>query len=311
MSYLYSSGVVSVKEAKLLPREFFLNVLSCTNSLDAENLFRNAFHLSEEASVDEFFDKQERELFEFVAKEAPNEDVKNFFIFPLKFDNLSTICKAQLVGLDWENYVKNFDFLDNKLMASFVAKRDFSIFEKDVAGAIKDFFETHPPQTSSEKLDRYFKQNKYKIMRKMFKKSLLGDLTKLQCDMQNLSVCLRKASCNGLENDMVECGFLNKETLRGILDKDKYCVGQIGMPMLRDMAELTFEGKDVLCARFEKEKNMLLLKFCEPKRFDMDSAAQFVYYVLRKLAEIKNCRMCLLFVRNNISGLAKQMLIGV
>ena len=41
----------------------------------------------------------------------------------------------------------------------------------------------------------------------------------------------------------------------------------------------------------------------------MDSPAQFVYYVLSKSAEIKNCRMCLLFVRNNVAEKARQMLL--
>ncbi len=310
MSYLYSSGVVSVKEAQLLPKDFYASVLSCSNALDAENLLRNAFRLSDDANVDEYLDMEERKLFEFVSNDSPNEMVKNFFIFPLIFDNLSTICKAQLIGIDWENYVQDYDFCDNKKMASFVAKRDFSIFEKSVAAAIKTFSENFTPQSGAEELDRYFKQNKYKIMRGMFKKGLLCDLVKLECDKQNLSVCLRAKDELNFEKNLVECGFLNKKTLQGIFEKDKFCVGQIENKLLKNMAELIFESKDKALIKFEKEKNMLLLKYCEPLRFDMDSPAQFVYYVLKKLAEIKNCRMCLLFVRNNIADKAKQMLLG-
>ena len=310
MSYLYSSGVVSVKEAQLLPKDFYASVLSCSNVLDAENLLRNAFRLSDDANVDEYLDMEERKLFEFVSNDSPNEMVKNFFIFPLIFDNLSTICKAQLAGIDWENYVQDYDFCDNKKMASFVAKRDFSIFEKSVAAVVKAFFERYTPQSGAEELDRYFRQNKYKIMREVFKKGLLCDLAKLECDKQNLSVCLRAKDELNFEKNLVECGFLNKKTLQGIFGKDKFCVGQIENKLLKNMAELVFESKDKALIKFEKEKNMLLLKHCEPLRFDMDSPAQFVYYVLKKLAEIKNCRMCLLFIRNNIADKAKQMLLG-
>lgn len=310
MSYLYSSGVVSVKEAQLLPKDFYASVLSCNNSSDAENMLKNALRLNDEANIDEQLNMEERKLFEFVSSDYPNEMVKNFFIFPIIFDNLSTICKAQLVGIDWENYVQEYDFCDNKKMASFVAKRDFSIFEKSVATVVKDFFEKFTPQSGVEEMDRYFKQNKYKIMREMFKKGLLCDLVKLECDKQNLSVCLRANDKDGFERNLVECGFLNKKKLQGIFEKDKFCVGQIENKLLKDMAELVFESKDKALIKFEKEKNMLLLKYCEPVRFDMDSPAQFVYYVLKKSAEIRNCRMCLLFVRNNMADKAKQMLLG-
>lgn len=310
MSYLYSSGVVSVKEAQLLPKDFYASVLSCNNSSDAENMLKNALRLNDEANIDEQLNMEERKLFEFVSSDYPNEMVKIFFIFPIIFDNLSTICKAQLVGIDWENYVQEYDFCDNKKMASFVAKRDFSIFEKSVATVVKDFFEKFTPQSGAEELDRYFKQNKYKIMREMFKKGLLCDLVKLECDKQNLSVCLRAKAKDDFERNLVEYGFLNKKTLQGIFEKDKFCVGQIENKLLKDMAGLVFEGKDKALIKFEKEKNMLLLKYCEPVRFDMDSPAQFVYYVLKKSAEIKNCRMCLLFVRNNMADKAKQMLLG-
>ena len=310
MSYLYSSGVVSVKEAQLLPKDFYASLLSCSNSYDAENLLKNAFRLSEDANIDERLDCEEQKLFEFVSSDSPNDLVKNFFIFPIIFDNLSTICKAQLVGIDWENYVQDYAFLDNKKMASFVAKRDFSIFEKNVAEVVKTFFEKFTPQSCAEEIDRYFKQNKYKILRGMFKKGLLCDLVKLECDKQNLSVCLRAKDKSDFEKNIVECGFLNKKTLQGIFEKDKFCVGQIENILLKNMAELVFESKDKALIKFEKEQNMLLLKYCEPLRYDMDSPAQFVYYVLRKLTEIKNCRMCLLFVRNNMADKAKQMLLG-
>ena len=310
MSYLYSSGVVSVKEAGLLPKDFFASILSCDKSCDAENLIRTALHIGEDVSVDDALESEETKLFEFVADNAPNDLVKNFFIFPLVFDNLSTICKSQLVGIDWENYVLDYAFLDNKKMASFVAKRDFSIFEKNVANVVKEFFEKYSPQSNAEDLDRYFKQNKYKIMREMFKKGLLCNLAKLECDKQNLSACLRAKTENDLEKNFVNCGFLNKKTLQGIFEKDKFCVGQIENILLKNIAELIFENKDRAFAKFEREQNMLLLKFCEPIRFDMDSPAQFVYYVFRKLADIRNCRMCLVFVRNNLADKARKMLLG-
>ncbi len=310
MSYLYSSGVVSVKEAGLLPKDFYANVLSCGASCDAESLIRNALHIREDLSIDEGLEDEEYKLFEFVAGNSPNDLVKNFFIFPLVFDNLATICKAQLVGIDWENYVQNYDFLDNKKVASFVAKRDFSIFEKNVAKVVKEFFENYSPQSKAEDLDLFFKQNKYKIMREMFKKGLLLALVKLECDKQNLSICLRAKNEIEFEKNLVVCGFLDKKTLQRIFEKDKFCVGQIENVLLKNMAELVFENKEKALVKFEKEKNMLLLKFCEPLRFDMDGPAQFMYYVFRKLAEIKNCRMCLLFVRNNFADRAKQMLLG-
>ena len=310
MSYLYSSGVVSVKEAQLLTKDFYASLLSCSNSCDAENLLKNALHLTDDANVDKELDIEEQKLFEFVWNDAPNELVKNFFIFPIIFDNLSTICKAQLVGIDWENYVQDYAFCDNKKIASFVAKRDFSIFEKNVASVVKSFFEKFTPQSCAEELDRYFKQNKYKIMREMFRKGLLGNLVKLECDKQNLSVCIRAKDEQDFKTNIVECGFLNKKTLQEIFEKDKFCVGQIENILLKNMAELVFESKDKALVKLEKEQNMLLLKYCEPLRFDMDSPAQFVYYVLKKQAEIKNLRMCLLFVRNNIADKQKQMLLG-
>lgn len=309
MSYLYSSGVVSVKESQLLKKDFFLSLLSCNNLLEAENLIKNAFHSPEDISADEILDNQENELWTFVTKEAPNDMVKSFFTFPIVYDNIATICKAQMVGVDWENYVDNYSWFDNKKIASFVAKRDFSLFSKEIAEVVKTFFEKFTPQSSPEELDRYFKQNKYKIMRLMFKKGLLCNLTKLLCDKQNLSLCFRAKSKEDLLDNAVECGFLSKNVLQGIWDKDNYIIGQIAIKPLRKIAELIFENKDKALIKFEKEQNMLTQKFCEPLRYNMDSPAQFVYYVLSKSAEIKNCRMCLLFVRNNIAEKARQMLL--
>ncbi len=309
MSYLYSSGVVSVRDALLLKKDFFLSLLSCNNSLEAENLIKNTFHSPEDISADEVLDKQENELWTFATQEAPNDMVKSFFSLPIMYDNIATICKAQMVGVDWENYVDNYSWFDNKKIASFVAKRDFSLFSKEIAEVVKSFFEKYSPQTKPEELDRYFKQNKYRILRLRFKKGLLCDLAKLQCDKQNLSLCFRAKDKEELLENIVECGFLSKKTLQGIWERDTFVISQIDIDPLRKIAELIFENRDKALIKFEKEQNMLTQKFCEPLRYDMDSPAQFVYYVLSKSAEIKNCRMCLLFVRNNIADKARQMLL--
>ena len=147
--YLYSNGVVSVLEGKLLKKETYNKIIDAKSYNDAKRIFKELDSfvienetIEEDKSIFDLIFKYRQNLFEFIKRESPSNQIKDFFLTPLDYDNVSCVVKNNFVNNDLFKTIEISGNIKADKIVNAVKLKNFDlILDKALKNDLKEFFE--------------------------------------------------------------------------------------------------------------------------------------------------------------------------
>ncbi len=307
--YLYSNGVVSVLEGKLLKKETYNKIIDAKSYNDAKRIFKELDSfvienetIEEDKSIFDLIFKYRQNLFEFIKRESPSNQIKDFFLTPLDYDNVSCVVKNNFVNNDLYKTIEISGNIKADKIVNAVKLKNFDlILDKALKNDLKEFFEISlDNKLKNFQIDNFFKKRKFIRLKSMFDRGFLRDLINFKIDIENLSCVIRSNSLTQLKVQLLPSGNIQHEVLFSLFKKDKSVLLSLKDEDLKRIAEITLlESKQENLKKFEKLKNEFFLKKLKILSKNTQTPAPFVYYVFRKFFEIDNLQMIFSLKRND------------
>lgn len=312
---LYSNGVVSSLSQNLLNKDFFTRLSECNSTYEMQEIIEEtSFAFSqEETTINEKMLIETNKLIDFVKNESPDENFLKFFLLPFDYQNLQTYCKCLVLNIEANNYIKveglySYDQIKNNLIT-----KNYDNFKNPyIEKAIKYFNKlSQDKNLTGWEIELIFKKAMYENLLKISSNPILNKLVKYEITIENIYMSSRAKTHFELESQFIPNGYLNKENLLQIFNKDKailnVCSDRNIMPFIKlAIGENTNES----IIKFERNRQVFKAKYFYQNKNSVETISSFAYYVYRKLNDIKNVRLAYSYVENGQSKEIKKRILN-
>lgn len=291
---LYTNGAIAVMEQSLL-KDRFLRLVS----LSAEEAFRtlteSGFGRGAEAfsaaDGERLCLAEEEALMRFVREYAPTEGIKAYFLSPRDFHNAKALVKAKLLGGSAEKLLApNGLFTAEEISFSLEEGKELC---KELSGAAAQCLSSEG--ITGAEVGAIFDRALYAYLFRTAKRGPLKQLVQGRIDRLNLLTSVRSQGKEGFEARFIGGGTLKKEAFSPVFEEDgeERALENAGAlaPFLALLLAARREKRPYTEA--ERALDSFETEFFAAHRYELEGRDTFLYYVLRKRAEIANVRILL------------------
>lgn len=306
MNYAYSVTSVRIKEASFLTASD-LEQMMRLSSVDAIVSFlgtRGWPVPKEHAEIASILREELLSVWNFLAEIAPDITILQPLILRKDFHNLKAAIKSSLSGTEIDKYYLTPSIIPSDLITEAVKKRTFDILPASFSAAGEAAYDllvrTGDGQLADIMIDRAALDAILLSARKT-KNDMMIRVQELFCAAANIKTAYRASrmhkskdfleraisSCDSLDRDaLIEAATEGDEALIKMLSQTEYAPG----------IEILANSP----AAFEKWCDDRAMQMTDPVKFMYFGPEPLIAYYLTKEAEIKNIRILLTAVENNI-----------
>ena len=312
---LYSNGVVSSLSQNLLTKDFLSRLSDCTSLNEVQEILEEtSFNFSqEETTINEKMQIETIKLINFVKTESPDDKFVQFFLLPFDYENLQTFCKCSILNIDAKNYIKTEGLYSyDQIKNSFLTKNYSSFNNLYVEKALKYFNKLSQDKSlNGWEIEFIFKKAMYENLLKISISPILNKLIKNEITIENISMSIRAKTQFELESQTLPGGYLNKENLLQIFNRDKSILNiNVDRSILPFIKIAISEKTNDTIIKFEKNRQLFKLKYFSENKNNIETISPFAYYCYSLLNDIKNIRLAYSFIENGQSKEIKKRILS-
>lgn len=313
MNYYYLSGESASLMNTLLPKEILFKLSSAQSFDEAIEILRGTSYESYLASVDidEALLIEKNNLLSFIKKECEDKNISSFFLLPIDYDNIESVCKARSNGLAESTYLESCGLYSFDFISQNMRQKNFEAFENPF---IEEMLYVYNKKSATDSItprefDLIFQSYKFKNLKALFSKGLMKELVYFLLDCENISIVMRCASLDEVQQNLITFGNLDGDKLAKIWQQDRsVLLDEQGE--LEDLIRASFNSKNLKnLANFELLKRKKILEIISRYVHCGINEGAFVCYVYSKLFEIENLHLIFNLHRQNISDRIRTRLI--
>ena len=297
---LYTNGVISAREKYLL-KDKILKL--CESGAEealrvvCESGFGKGAEVHSVVGYEELVVADERDIDNFIREYAPSRAEAEYFLCERDFHNAKAVIKAFGQNLDIDKLLAPEGLIPVRLITDCIKSGKYEPLGKQLADAVRQTAElfANGENVSGAEIGVIFEKAKFAhLAEKCGKNRVLKRLITARADMTNILTALRSTEKSYAEKCFVGGGKLGVKQLSGLfaenpekaLDGTDYA--EFLKKCLKDRAEgLPLTGAERFFESYETE-------FFSAKRYELEKAQPFLYYVFRRRAE--NADVRILFV---------------
>lgn len=313
-SFLYANGVVASLTKNLITKDVFNRMIDATSNTEALNVlqetnFGSGLTIDSPFEIETLLNFETKKLLKFVKEESPTEELKQLFLLPFDYANISSFCKGLILGQDVEDFVQAEGNYEWAKIKDLISSKNFGGFNnKHIETALKIFQDAASRNViKGYEIDFLFKNYLYKNLKEVAKKdATIKNIVLTKIDIENISNAMRSPTQFMFEQQQLESGYLSLNQIQKIFNKDKSVINEIKSPVVAKFATLAMsEDKEKSFVEFEKLKNNFIFSLISTQKFNIDTIGPFANYCFQKEAEIKNVRLVMSYQNNNLKDKIK------
>ena len=313
MNYYYLSGESASLMNTLLPKEILFKLSSAQSFDDALEILRGTSYESylSSTNIDDALLIEKNNLLSFIKKECEDKNVSNFFLLQIDYDNIESVCKARSKGLAESTYLESSGLYDFDFISQNIRQKNYQAFCNPFVEEMLNVYNQKSATCDIEprEFDYIFQSYKFKNLKALFSKGLMKELVCFLLDCENISIVMRCASIDEVQQNLITFGNLNFDKLTKIWQKDGNVFLETG-GVLEDLIRLSFASRTIKnLANFELLKRKKILEIISSYMHSGINESEFVFYVYSKLFEIENLHLIFNLHRQNIGDRIKTRLI--
>lgn len=314
-SFLYANGVVASLSNTLVTKESFNRMIEAKTNEEALNVlqetnFASGIAIENPFQIEELLNFETNKLLTFIKNESPVEELVSYFALPYDYNNVSAYCKSIVLGQNVNNFVEVEGLLELSKIKELITTKNFDGFNnKYIKSALVEFqVIASKPNIKGDEVDFLFKKYLYQNLQEACKKNAITKLmVETNIDIENISTAMRASSQYHLEQQTLQGGVMDSETLLQIFKKSKDVLLKVSNPLLTKFVKLALsDNKEKSFVDYEKLKNTYPLALLENKKNDIDSIGPFANYIFKKQIEIKNIRLIMSYHNNKLGEYIKK-----
>lgn len=296
---IYTNGVIAVKEKSLLgDRLYKLAEMSLADAFRSltESGFGKGAEVSSYSEYEKLIAAEERETDAFIREYAPTDAEKEYLLAPRDFHNAKAAFKAELLGGGAEGMLAPDGLVPAQTVVECVKSGNCDMLCDELKGALAEAngLKESGNATGAEIgviFDRALYRHLFKACRR---NSFLKKLLKEKSDMGNILTAVRADSYEFAARCFTEGGALSAEDFKDVFSDDENVRknalnGTEYYGFYRLCEESKAAGKPLTNA--EREYARVETEQLYRNRFELKRAQPFLYYVLRRRAEMSDVRI--------------------
>ena len=303
----FTNGVIKARERSLLGDKILRMAESERDEafrILLESGFGGETPVDSPAQAEVLIRAEEAAVNEFIRTYAPDEKMKAFLLAEYDFHNAEGYVKCRYAGADEAKIISE----DGLFPAAFVGKAVYSGELSGLPAEMKEAIEGaqalfNEGKANGFEIDCLFKRKLFSYKKRLAKDKHLKAILCASADAANVSSALRSRDAALAEKMFVEGGKLPKTRIIGLceLSFESIAAGEYSNE-IKLAAKAAAEGLPL--TEFEKAADETPLGILEPVRYDMLGAHPFLYYIMRRRAEIRNVRIVTVSLAAGLSDAA-------
>ncbi len=296
--YTYAVAKVRARENALLDRARLQRLAEASSFAECLKLLREAGYPSAEAGYEHMLAQEQAALYAFLREISPVQETFDIFLVRSDYHNLKVLLKAEYLGENHDDLLKDMGRFPPERMRRAVAERRFSdmpaIMEAAVQEAVAAFDKTGDPQASDMVLDRAA----FSEMTALAEQSgspFVRELIAVMVDLENIRT-FERVRHMGKGYD-----FLRRAVVDGgTIPPEKY-LADTNVALSDILAGTAYQDFDsTSIAALEKDVDNFLVSYMRKTRFVAFGIEPLVAYLLAKENELRQVRIILTGKRNDI-----------
>lgn len=300
---LYTNGVIAAREKYLLKDKILK--LCETGAEEAfrtltESGFGKGAEVSSVYGFEQLVTADENAIDDFIREYAPSQAELNYLLSERDFHNAKAIIKAYYLNLEIEKLLAPEGLISIRTITDCIKGGNFSPLGEILGKAVEDVTKLFggEGEASGAEIGIIFEKARFKhLVKACSKNGVLKRLITVKADMTNILTALRSSECEYAQKSYVEGGKLTEKQLDGLFSEhpEKALEGTQYDAFLKKCLKDKAEGLPLTDA--EKVFESYETEFFAEKKYELEKAQPFLYYVFRRRAENANVRIlfvCLL-----------------
>lgn len=299
---VYTNGAIAVKERELLKDRLYK---MC--AMSAEEAFRllteSGFGGGAAEDVHGFeaaVAAEERALDEFIRTFAPSDAELSYLLSERDFHNAKSILKARHLGRSAEGMLAPDGMIPAARIEKCIADGDFRALGEELGGAAERasayLQDDKTTSASGAEIGKIFQEAYFRYLAKACSKNkLLRRLIAERVDRINLLTAFRSPNRETAEAQYVSGGSLKKERLALVFGEEERALRYFSATPYAQFVKSCFAAKNAGApySAAERELSSIETDFLSRNKYELSGNLSFLYYALRRRAEISNVRIVL------------------
>lgn len=293
---IYTNGVIAVKENKLLGEK--IAKLAESNADDAfrmivESGFGKGAAFSSVYEYEELIQSEERDLDAFIGEYAPSEVEKEYFLSPRDFHNAKAVVKGLYLNEPCDKMLAPDGLIPAEELKKAIAEGEYGNLPDGLKEAVEECNKLieENESVSGADIGVIFDKAAYaELFLKCSRNSFLKRALAAKVDMSNILTAMRSADYEHAEKSFFRGGKLKEEHLQNIFGDDGHALDNTPY---KEFYRLCMEAKkgNLPFTEAERAFDTYETKLLYAKRHELKNKQPFLYYVLRRRAEIADVRI--------------------
>lgn len=317
--YAYATARIRVREMKLLPLSKLERLLDITDSADAMKILAEAGYSGENPAnskedsngIENLLSSELKKAYEFIDEIIPDPMVINIFKKRYDYLNAKLILKAEFLKIDVSNSLSDMGTMEIKKLLKIMADREFDevseIFSTAVFESCESFNKTGDPQIIDFILDNACYLEMMSDA-KQSEDSVLIKIITMLTDTANIRIFIRSKLLNKSEEFIrrawLKSGSFSEEEFEKIVNSDLdnlfLAINDKGYEKLSKKLIEVIDHEDGI-SEIEKILDDYITEYLKQRKYAIMGVEPVIGYLFLKETEIKNARMIITGVKNNVS----------
>lgn len=248
---------------------------------------------------------EERKLLRFIRATCSSETFKRYFLLKYDYHNIETLIKSKYLKFDPEKMLVCHGNYESAYLSERIMTDTYKSLSKYMQKALLEcdlLFVNN--KANGENVSSTIKKAMFEEMSELAKnEKYIKDIFSFSADMQNVSICLRTRDFSIAKELFVVGGNLTINELKNICAKSVDELKEIvkfyknGSYIATAIEEFS-NGKPL--SEFERMVDSFAIDYLGKLKYSNDGIIPFILYCYYKIAEIKNVRIVLVGLINNM-----------
>ena len=293
-STIFTNGVIKSREKFLLGDK--ISRLADSSAEEAFGILKESgfgldAHADDISDAEKMVRAEETLVNDFIKEYAPDGKTQAFLLAEYDFHNAQAAVRCKYAGADESKIYAPEGVLSVDALKAAVDKSDYTALPKEMGEAIAEaaaLFEEG--KASGVDIDCAFKRKEYEYMLKNAASRPLRSILSASADAANVSTALRGRDEKLAEKCFLKGGKLSLDKIKTLCAASFQEIEEGDFPEdVKIAARAAAKGKPL--TEFEKNTDDFALVLMNKTRYDMRGSEQFITYIMRRRAEIRNVRI--------------------
>ena len=307
---IYAGARAKALENNLLGKERLFRMLDSENPEDAMKILSEV-NFGRGVSVDSFMEfetlisAEEKEFISFVKSDCPSDALKNYLLLPFDFHNAEAFIKEKYLKKQFLELTVESGLINKEIMRDKIMLDEYKGFPEEMAKALLycDGEFTSGKATGAS-VSTAFKCALYKeLFKNAQKNQYLKEIFTVKADCANVGTALRVRNFSAAKRFFVvggkisegELKILSEEPVDALKEKCKF---MNACNLVSVAVDALTKGEPL--SDFETEADGYALSLLKKKKYSTDGIIPFMLYCYYKLAELKNVRIIMVGLINDV-----------